>query len=172
MAKYNEHSTDPRFTCQHCGGRHDVQIAQDGTSYGALRTITIVKVCQCGMTTPQYINTNSISTNSTRKEAPVAKQFDTTETKSLMLNTIVSKVEAMERALYNRVEARAKLESMHTQHIADASTALDRVMAEAFQKGLREEDLENHLPDYEQFLSERLTSVAIEMSLANVLEGV
>ena len=102
----------------------------------------------------------------------MAKQFDTSETKNLALNSIVSKVETLERTLFNRQEARDKIEALHTQHITDASIALDRVIAEAAQAGIEEEDFERHLPEYENELSERLTNVLNVMSLANVLEGV
>lgn len=102
----------------------------------------------------------------------MTKIFDTTPNKSNALNNIVSKVEQLERVLYNRVHAIAKVEAEHTKLIADANNALSSVIAEAHQIGITEEDLDLHLPDYSMELSERLTSVANDMSLANVLEAV
>lgn len=102
----------------------------------------------------------------------MAKQFDTTEVKNTALNTIVSKVEAVERALFNKSHALAKLENEHNRLIADASAALTNVLAESLQSGITEEDFEVFLPDYDAELSERLNEVRNIMALANVLEGV
>lgn len=128
--------------------------------------------CQCG---PQpfygsidYTNT-TIKTKETTK---VAKQFDTTEVKNTALNTIVSKVEALQRALFDKAEAIRKVEATHSQKIADASIALDRVLAEAYQSGITEDDFDLYLTDHTAELSERLNEARNLMSLANVLEGV
>lgn len=173
MAKYSNHSSDPRFRCERCGTAHDVQMEHDWLNGNSGTTITITKQCLCHSTInsgrPFY---GSIDTTKVKEIKPVAKQFDTTEVKNTALNTIISKVEAVERALFNKAEAIRKVEALHTQHIEDASIALNRVLAESLQSGITEEDFENFLPDYDAELSERLNEVRNIMALANVLEGV
>ena len=100
----------------------------------------------------------------------MAKKFDTTEIKSTALNTIVSRAEALERALFNRAEARAKLDAEHTKLITDASIALDRAQMEALQSGVDAEDYERFLPEYEEDLSERLEELIQLTQLAKAAE--
>lgn len=171
MAKFTAPSTDQRFVCQHCGGKHDVQIEQSSGASGFNTTVTIKKLCQCDLTAPPYANNNSWL-KPKAKEPEVTKEFDTTANKSAALNAILNRVEDVERALYARVEARIRLETEHNAKIAEASAKLNRVLAESIHMGIEEEDLELYLPDHEEFLAERLIQVANEMSLANVLETV
>lgn len=123
----------------------------------------------CGCTDMNYwLN----PTSETSKDNKVTKTFDTTATKSTALSAIQQRVEELERALYNKVHALAKVEAEHNKLIADANNALSNVMAQAYQNGIEEEDLELHLPDHVEELSERLIDVTNSMSLANVLETV
>jgi hypothetical protein len=101
------------------------------------------------------------------KETPV-KQFDTTEVKNTALNTIVSKVETLERALFDKAEAIRKVEALHTQKIADASIALDRVLMEALQSGLDLDDYDLYIPEHADALQPRVAQLIELTALANV----
>lgn len=172
MAKLRSDGID---TCPVCHCYYTVSVVQRageakwdgyGNSYSP-PTTQFDKSCAC-----DNANTYNYYKPANAKETKVAKQFDTTETKNIALNTIQSKVEQLERALYNKVHAVAKVEAEHTKIITDASNALNNVLAEAYQSGIEEEDFEFHLPDHLDELTERLIKVINDMSLANVLEGV
>jgi hypothetical protein len=172
MAKYIQPSFNT-YSCPRCNTAFDVRIEQiepdpwmpAGTPI--TRNTVVQKQCMCAA-----VSISSGNQPATRKETTVAKTFDTTANKSAALNTIQSRVEQVERALFDRVEARIKLETEHTAIVAEASAKLNRALADSLQVGMEEEDLENFLPEYDEYLTERLNTVAQEMSLANVLEGV
>lgn len=170
MAKYGTFGLDPKYQCGRCGARHDVEIEQPPPSgpYGTPVTVTITRMCNCDrpISSGQYFSIDYNSTNT--KDTKVAKQFDTTEIKNTALNTIVSKVETLERALFDKGEAIRKVEALHTQKIAEASIALDRVLMEALQNGLDVEDYDNFLPEYSDDLQARVANLIELTQLANV----
>lgn len=106
------------------------------------------------------------------KDSNTVKQFDTTEAKNTALNTIVKASQTVERAQFNRIEAVAKVEALHAQHIADAGIALDRVLMEALQNGVDMDDLDLYLPEYAGNLEQRVKGLIEMTSLANATEGV
>lgn len=172
MAKFIDNvDTCPKCCCYYTVSVVQTAVTANWDGYGnsyTPPTTQFIKSCACD--TANTDNHYKPSTNA--KETKVAKQFDTTEAKNIALNTIVSKVEAVERALYNRAHTLAKAETEHNMLVAVASNSLNNVLAEAYQSGIEEEDLENFLPDHAEELSERLNDVANVMSLANVLDGV
>lgn len=103
------------------------------------------------------------------KETSVTKQFDTGESKNTALNTIVSKVEAVERALFNAADARAKLDLENHAKVIKASMELDCVLMEALQSGVGTGDYEAHLPEYADNLSLRAAELIEMTQLAKVV---
>lgn len=170
MAKYTPVPTDHRFTCSQCGAQHLVEIEQptELDTWGTPKTVTITRMCDC-MRRLQSGQPFYGSIDITKaKDTKVAKQFDTTEIKNTALNTIVSKVETLERALFDKGEAIRKAEAAHSKVIAEASIALDRVLMEALQNGLDVEDYDNFLPEYSEDLQARVANLIELTQLANV----
>lgn len=149
---------DPQSHCKNCGApfnRWQEEIAPTVYDPWGAPPRYVTKAapsCYCheGISNGAFVNTTNA------KETKLAKQFDTTEVKNTALNTIQSKVDTLERALFDRAEALAKVEAAQNKVIADASLALDRVLMEAFQSGITEDDFDLHLPDYKDNLSVRL----------------
>lgn len=119
----------------------------------------------------RHYNTSAVELPKVR-ESTLTKHFDTTEIKNTALNSIVSKVEAVERALFDKAQAIAKAEADHNKHIADASLALDRVLMEGMQNGLDSDDYDNYLPEYSDDLHERASDLIELIQLANVKASV
>lgn len=122
--------------------------------------------CQCGPQ-PFYGSIDYNPTNIKAKETPV-KQFDTTEVKNTALNTIVSKVETLERALFEKAQTIRAAEAAHGKIIADASLALDRVLMEALQSGLDLDDYDLYIPEHADALQPRVAQLIELTALANV----
>ena len=173
MAKYGNH-----VICTNCGQRARLTLeAQEGDTHQtyngpwaapSLQYVTLE--CQCNRQ-PFHGSIDFLSYTA-KDNTTVTKQFDTTEVKNTALNTIVSKIQAVERAQFDRIEAVAKVETLHAQKIADSAIALDRVLMEALQNGLDMDDLDLYLPEYSTVLERRVNDLTERTSLDHVSEGV
>jgi len=149
-----------------------VQMVQPhaGEPWGTATTVTITQMCQCELPASRRQPFYGSIDITKAKETKVAKHFDTTEIKNTALNTIQSKVDTVERALFDRAAARAKVDAEYGKAIADASLALDRALMEAIQNGLETEDISTHLPQYEDNLTTRMQELHELVQLDKVME--
>lgn len=148
---------------------YDAEYGISGVTYCGKNPI-YRKTCMCLEVTSG--NLGSTALTNYVQEPKVTKQYDTTTNKSAALNVVQDSITKLERAMFNRAEARAALEVEHRKLIHNASAYLDRALMEGLHLGMDADDYAQHISLHHADLERRCERLLQVIQLDSTVTGV